>query len=385
MIHEIVPDHIARSPSAGRRRTRTPSAGLLLTALLMAVSAQGDEGLSLKRTSTGLPDLSGNYDGGTLTPLNRPQEFGDKQFMTRAEADAIAAETAARLAEAAQDSDPNRGAPVKGGDGNNRSGAGGVGGYNAFYVDMGSSVDEVDGKFRTSIIYDPPNGRQPPMTPSARARAIDNASSFIYENDGTASWLEQGGPGPFDGPEDLSLAERCMLGFTSGAPSLPSLYNNYRRIVQTETHVMILLEMVHDARVIRLNAEHGDPDNRKWLGDSIGHWEGDTLVVETKHFRDRSPLSGADENLHVVERFTPRENGDIVYNFTVTDPTAWTEPWSGEFVWKKSKERVYEYACHEGNYAMGNILRGARLLEKEWIEEHGAEAIGRGAAVEGGE
>ncbi|MFV2090348.1 MAG: hypothetical protein ACC642_06820, partial [Pseudomonadales bacterium] len=215
------------------------------------------------------------------------------------------------------------------------------------------------------IIYDPPNGRQPPMTPAGKMKAADNFSSFAYLNDGTASWLENGDHGPFDGPEDLALAERCLLGFSPGTPSLPSLYNNYRRIIQTEDHVMILLEMVHDARIIRLNSEHGSADNKKWLGDSIGHWEGDTLVVETKNFRAQSALSGADENLQVVEHFTQMDNGNLVYDFTVTDATAWTEPWSGQFVWKRSNERVYEYACHEANYAMGNILRGARLLEKE--------------------
>lgn len=337
---------------------------MLLVSLPIAAAA---ETFTLKRTAKGLPDLSGNYDGGSLTPLNRPEAFGDRRHMSREEAQQIAQRTAQVFAD--QQSDPDRGPPAKGGDGQQAYGAGGVGGYNAFYVDPGSAVDEIDGKIPTSIIYDPPNGRQPEMTPAARVRAADNASSFIYHNDGTASWLAKGGHGPFDCPEDLALAERCLLGFTSGAPSLPSLYNNYRRIVQTETHVIILLEMVHDARIIRLNGTHGPAANRKWLGDSVGHWDGDTLVVETTNFRDRSPLSGADENLTVVERFRALENGDIHYDFTVTDPTAWTAPWSGEFIWKRSGERVYEYACHEGNYAMGNILRGARLLESEWVAE----------------
>ena len=146
---------------------------------------------------------------------------------------------------------------------------------------------------------------------------------------------------------------------------LPGLYNNFKRIVQSEDHVMILLEMVHDARVIRMNAEHLPPDTRKWLGDSVGHWEGDTLVVDTTNFREETGLYGGDENLHLVERFTMREDGNLLYSFTVDDPTAWTQPWSGEYVWKRSNEPVYEYACHEGNYAMGNILRGARLLEQE--------------------
>lgn len=164
----------------------------------------------------------------------------------------------------------------------------------------------------------------------------------------------------------MALAERCLLGFSAGPPSLPGLYYNFERIIQTDDHVMILLEMVHDARVIRLNSEHTESVNRKWLGDSIGWWEGDTLVVDTLNFKERTGLYGGDENLHLVERFTPMENGNLLYNFTVTDPTIWTAPWSGEYVWKASEDKVYEYACHEGNYAMGNILRGARILEAEY-------------------
>lgn len=318
-----------------------------------------------KRTAAGKPDLSGFYDSGTITPLSRPEAFGDKQFMTREEAERMMAQAAAGRAAANRDSDPERGAPVKGGDGRHAYGAGGVGGYNAFWVDPGSDVAQIDGKFRTSIIYDPPNGRQPQMTAAAQARMADNFSSFAYLNDGTASWLEQGGHGPFDGPEDLALAERCLLGFSAGPPSLPGLYNNFKRIVQTDTHVMILLEMVHDARVIRLNAEHAPAAVRKWLGDSVGRWDGDTLVVETTNFRGLTGLYGGDENLHLTERFTQLDNGSLRYNFTVDDATAWQQPWSGEYVWKRSDAKVYEYACHEANYSMGNILRGARLLERE--------------------
>jgi hypothetical protein len=131
---------------------------------------------------------------------------------------------------------------------------------------------------------------------------------------------------------------------------------------------MILQEMVHDARIIRIDSEHSPDVNRKWLGDSIGYWEGDVLVVETKNFKNVNGLPGADENLHVVERFSMAETGNLIYDFTVVDDTAWTQPWSGKYVWQASEGKVYEYACHEGNYAMGNILRGARLLESEWQE-----------------
>ena len=346
----------------------------LLVSTLSLVILSGVAQADIKRTSSGKPDLTGSYDAGTLTPMNRPVAFGDKRFMTREEADALlAASPLAALELASEDSDPNRGAPKKGGDGNQAFGAGGVGGYNAFWIDPGSDVFMIDGKIRTSIVYDPPNGRQPPMTIKAQMKMADNFSSFIHHNDGTASWLANDGPGPFDGPESLALAERCLLGFSGGPPQVPSLYNNFTKITQTEDHVVILIEMVHDARIIRLNSEHGPSSERKWLGDSIGHWDGDTLVVDTINFRDTTGLAGADENLHLTERFTMQEDGNVIYNFTVDDPTAWTASWSGEYIWKGGDDKVYEYACHEGNYAMGNILRGARLLEKEFIQESGSE------------
>ncbi len=146
---------------------------------------------------------------------------------------------------------------------------------------------------------------------------------------------------------------------------LPILYNNLKRIVQTPDHVMILVEMVHDARIIRLNSEHVSSDIRKWLGDSIGWWEGDTLVVDTTNFNDHPGMYRATRDLHVVERFSRIDENSLLYSFTVEDPNVWTEPWSGEYPWPASAHPVYEYACHEANYAMGNILRGARLLEQE--------------------
>jgi hypothetical protein len=338
--------------------------------------AIGSASAATKRTASGHPDFTGFYDSGTLTPLNRPEELGEKKFMTREEAAAATASTAEFLAADAEESDPDREAPPLGGEGVKTGGGGGTGGYNAFWLDLGDGVVEIDGKIRTSIVYDPPNGRQPPMTETGEKKRADNFTSFTYVNDGTASWLDSDAPGPFDGPENLALAERCLLGFSAGPPSIPGPYNNFKRIIQTEDHVMILLEMVHDARIIRLNSEHAPESNRKWLGDSIGHWEGDTLVVDTTNFREFTGLYGGDKNLHLVERFSRLEDGNLLYNFTVTDPTAWTAPWSGEFVWKHSQEKVYEYACHEGNYAMGNILRGARLLEQEELERRSAEAGG---------
>jgi hypothetical protein len=262
---------------------------------------------------------------------------------------------------------PEGGAPPVGLDDEFRetSGAGNVGGYNSFWVDPGSEVFTIDGKFRTSIIVDPENGRLPEMTPAALQQAAERRK-LRRPNDGTAWWLDVSGPGPYDGPEMLGISERCILGFTGHAPTFPSLYNNYKRIVQTENYVMIFIEMVHDARVVRMNGTHPPAEVRKWMGDSIGSWEGDTLVVDTTNFRaDSRPGYGGSEDTHVIERFSRMPNGDLLYRFTVDDPATWKTPWTGEYVWRASEDKVYEYACHEGNYSMGGILRGARLLETE--------------------
>ena len=334
----------------------------------------------IPRTAEGRPDLSGVYDIATLTPLERPKEFGDSLYLTpeeAANAKNLADDLVRSLSEAdAKPSDPNRGAPPVGGDGSPGA-AGNVGGYNLFWIDPGSSGFAVDGKYRTSIIHDPPNGQRPPLTPAGQANAMSVLSLF-GENTGEAWWMEEERPfGPYDDPEIRPLGERCLLGFgsSSGPPMLPTLYNNLKRIVQTPDHVMILNEMVHDARIIRLNGKHGPPEVRKWMGDSIGWWDGDTLVVETKHFRERSGLYmfGASADLEVVERFRRIDAQTLNYSFTVTDETAWEAPWSGEYPWPATDTNVYEYACHEGNYALGNILRGARLLEADYEANLGGE------------
>jgi hypothetical protein len=340
----------------------------ILSITLIALPALAEGAGDTKRTANGKPDLSGVYDAGTVTPVDRPSQFGDNLYLTPEDAKKLEEQTAAFWAQAEaskSEASGDREAPKKGGDGNNQFGAGGVGGYNAFWIDPGSEAVMVDGKFRTSIIYDPPNGRRPPMTPAGMARMASNFSSFAHRNDGTASWLDHDGPGPFDGPESVALAERCLLGFSGGPPMLPSLYNNYLRVVQSDDRVMILNEMVHDARIVRIDSEHGPEDMKRWLGDSIGWWEDDTLVVETRNFRNETGIGG-DENLHVVERFTRTEEGNLLYNFRVEDPTAWTGPWAGEYEWRARDSKVFEYACHEGNYSLGNILRGARLLESEY-------------------
>ena len=314
-------------------------------------------------------DLSGVYDVGTITPLQRPEEFGKNLYLSPEEAKAREAAMAARMAAAGERSDPNRSAPEAGGR---------VGGYNAFWVDPGSTQNMVDGKFRTSIISHPENGRVPAMNAQGAARLKNfldnwfiiwrNPDPTTSRNTGTAWWLEEGDSGPYDNMEQRPLAERCIIGSrsTAGPPMLPNFYNNHKRIIQTPGHVMILTEMNHDARIIRLQSEHSDPGYRAWLGDSVGTWDGDTLVVKTKHFKDTPPLSGTDHNLEVEERFTKQEDGSLLYAFTVSDPTVWDESWGGEYSWRHApNDKVYEYACHEGNYTLGNVMRGARQLEAD--------------------
>ena len=342
--------------------TKYASIATLLIASMASVQAD------VPRTPSGKPDLSGTYDTATLTPLERPEFLGDVGSLYPWAASLLNWAIGVALDWTQENtSDPERGAPPKGGDGVNVAGAGGVGGYNAFYIDMGSEMTQAEGVVRTSIVYEPSNGRRPATLPGVSGRMGDIYQSFIHENTGTATWLEQPGPGPFDGPESLAPSERCLISFAATVPTIPSLYNNYKRIVQTDTHVMILQEMVHDARIIRIDSEHGPRSNRTWLGDSIAYWDGDVLVVETKNFRKVNGLAGADENLHVTERFSRLDDGNLLYDFTVNDPTVWEAEWSGKYEWQsKPHSKVYEYACHEGNYAMGNILRGARLLESEW-------------------
>ena len=327
------------------------------------------------RTAAGRPDFTGTYDTATVTPLQRPIELGDRLSLTREQAVGIARERAEFAANADRWSDPERDAPPIGGapvfgfeddpEAGEALGAGRVGGYNWFWVDQGDSAFEIDGEFRTSIITDPKNGRMPPMTEQGREKAAARVAAFRHENTGTAWWLGQE-MGPYDDIELRPLAERCILSRSrSGPPAMPALYNNAKRIVQTDDHVMVLAEQIHDARIVRMNSAHPPPDITFFMGDSIGYWEGDTLVVETTNFREHRDIS---PQRKVTERFSRLGPGTLLYGFTVEDPATWTEPWSGEYPWRPMNGKLYEYACHEGNYAMGGIMRGARILEQEALE-----------------
>lgn len=331
-------------------------------AVLLAGAPAGTQS-SIPRTRDGRPDLQGIYDLATLTPIERA--VNTPAVLSADEAAKLEKQVAQRTEFGALPSKGDRSAPPVGGDGS-RGAAGNVGGYNMFWLDPGSHYTRINGQIRASIVVDPPNGRVPPVTPEARqrigARAVTVTSDQVSrENDPGYE-----GPGAYDDPERRPLGERCLLGFgsTSGPPALPNyFYNNLHQIVQTPDSVMILTEMVHDARIVRMNAEHLPKTIRKWMGDSVGRWEGDTLVVDTTNFTHKTRFRGSTENLHVVERFSRIDDKTLLYRFTVEDPATWATPWTGEYAWPATSDLIYEYACHEGNYALGNILRGARAME----------------------
>jgi hypothetical protein len=226
-------------------------------------------------------------------------------------------------------------------------GSEGTGAYNVLFYDMGSGLARVDGVKRTSMVVDPPDGKIPPVVPQARERSRAAAAR-------SASNVKNRG-----------LSERCIFVSMSGPPMLPTLYNNNYQIVQTADSVMIMAEEIHDVRIIRMNAQHAPENVRQWLGDSVGHWEGDTLVVETTNFTDQTRFRGSSKDLKVTERFTRVDANNIVYKATVEDPSTWTKPWTVELPFAAAPGPIYEYACHEGNYAIEDILEGARKAEAE--------------------
>ncbi len=290
--------------------------------------------LAQSQKSDRRPDLDGVWNYATLTPLERPGQYADKPVLTDEEAEAFERE-------ALQRNDADRRPPAG-------SDADVALAYNNAWYDRGSKVV---GTRRTSIITDPPDGRIPALTAEGQHRATMRADARRQH-------------GPADGPEDRSLAERCLL-FGAGPPMLPGPYNNNVQILQTRNFVVIANEMIHDARIVPLNGGPRLPGSlRRWQGDPRGHWDGETLVVDTTNFSDRTNVRGSDEQLHLVERFRRVDANTLLYEFTVDDPTAFTKSWSGAIPMTKSIEPIYEYACHEANYAMGGILRGARAQEK---------------------
>jgi len=352
-----------------RRRMLAWTGALAGAALLLATAAMAADSpkkpYSPKRMADGHPDLQGTYDLATMTPMERPA--GSPLVLTKEDAAKREAAAAQQRAKGDATLSGDRTAPPKGGDGSVGA-AGNVGGYNSGWLDPGATYQIIDGEKRASILVDPPDGRVPPMVDAARGRfagARGRPTSDATESNDPG--LDRT-PGAYDDPERRPLGERCLLGFgsTSGPPALPDyFYNNLHQIVQTPDAVMILTEMVHDARVVRMNAQHLPKNIRMWMGDSVGHWEGDTLVVDTTNFTDKTRFRGSTENLHVIERFSRLDDRTLLYRFTVEDPKTWTRPWTGELAWPATDGHIYEYACHEGNYALKDILKGARERDKQ--------------------
>jgi hypothetical protein len=269
--------------------------------------------------------------------LERPKELGNKAFFTPEEA----AEYAKHQLAVPEPTGPGTYADVH---------------YNMSQFGLEKNQATLAANIRTSLITDPPDGRVPAMTPEARQRNADRAA----QNKGHE----------FDGPENRGLAERCIMWGNEGPPMLPVGYNSNLEIVQGPGYVAIMQEMIHDVRVIPTDGSPHLPSTvRQWMGDSRGHWEGDTLVVDTTNFTDKTAFRGSSEHLHVVERFR-RVNADtVLYQFTADDPSTWTHSWSAEIPMTKIQGPIFEYACHEGNYGMANNLSGARAEEKKKVAE----------------
>jgi len=329
-----------------------------------------------KRMPDGHPDLQGTYDLATMTPLERFP--GDPPVLSKDQADKIQQAEAARRAKDANKLDPDRPPLPVGGDHTpgksffeilEKAGGGAVGGYDRLWLNQGTAYMVVDGQIRTSIVVDPPDGHIPPMNAAAKKRGAGGRGALPTSDTGENSDIRAvSRRGEYDNPEQRPLSERCLLGFgsTSGPPALPDyFYNDLHQIVQTPNSIMILTEMIHDARIVRMNAEHLPSNIRRWLGDSVGHWDGDTLVVDTTNFTDKTRFHGSTENLHVIERFSRLDAKTLLYRFTVEDPATWDKPWTGEETWPATKQPILEYACAEGNYALGDVMRGARHQEAE--------------------
>ena len=332
-------------------RCLTSSTGVLplviAVASLMPQPVAGQSGSSapktaaetLPRTADGQPDLQGIWDFRTITPLERPRTLGEKAFFTDEEAAAF---------EKAENQRQNRDLidPKVGG---LNYPPGGVVPYNEVWYDRGNKVVKTK---HTSLIVDPPTGRIPYTSEGqkrAERRALDEKNTQL-------------GHPTADSWEDRPLQERCIIGLNSGPPMLPAAYNNNVQLFQTPDYVVLLTEMVHDARIVPLD---GRPFGNipQWKGESRGHFEGDTLVVETKNFKRETSFPGSTANTHLIERFTRTDPDTLYYEFTVDDPVTWTRPWTAAIPMSRTKGPIYEYACHEGNVALAGILAGARADE----------------------
>lgn len=310
---------------------------------LPGVAGAQSANMSGLRTAWGDPNITGVWNNSTLTPFQRPEELADQEFFTEEEAASLQQETA------------NRNSTLRDAPATRTEAGGSVGAYNNFWMERGTSVVPTR---RTSVITDPPTGRLPAVTSETAAWLASDEAQRLAD--------VRGGRLPTDTYEQLDLGDRCI--WYRGIPSFPTAYNNNYQIVQNQDFVAILQEHIHDVRFIPLDGRPNIPSSiRQYGGDSRGRWEGDTLVVETTHFNRHAFIrnfnSGLSTDLHVEERFTRVDANTLDYEFTVTDPNTWTVPWSGSLPMTPSVGPVYEYACHEGNYGLTNILAGSRAEE----------------------
>ncbi len=311
---------------------------LRLAAVLVAVPV-----IVLAQQGARRPNFEGTWNSATVTPIERPAQLRDKPFFTAAEAAQFEREVAKRNEEPA----PEERAKQKG-----------TGTYNTFYREWGTRVVRT---LRTSIITEPADGRIPALTPAAEAikrRRVEG--------------IKKG-----ENPEELGLQDQCLTFLTAGPPLLPYSYNSNYQIVQTDTAIAVHAEMIHDARIIHLDGRpHLPPSIRSWSGDSIGRWDGSTLVVDTTNFNDGGGFYGDaggnfgwDRNLHLIERFSLLDPDTLLYQFEIDNPTAFTRPWKGELTLTRTTDRIYEFACHEANYSLDNMLRGYRAGEGKPVGE----------------
>jgi len=314
-------------------------AGCLAVISVISAAAQSGK-YTVPRTPDGKPDLQGTFTFATITPLQRPAALNGKDVLTPEEAAEFQDAENKRLNRDLFD--PEKGQPSAGYPGRAQ---GGVLSYNDFWYERG---DQLTSDRRTSLIIDPPDGRIP-FSADTRKRMAERAARTDA--------------GMFDDPEDLSLVDRCILGFNAGPPMVSGTYNNNLQIVQSPGYVVIFNEMVHNARIIPTDGRPHGP-TPQWTGDSRGHWEGDTLVVETVNFKRETSLQGSTAQTKVVERFTRIDAKTIDYRYTITDPTAYTRPWTASMPLRAIDDQLFEYACHEANYGMEGVLRGARFREK---------------------
>ena len=324
--------------------------GNLLVLFFWAVPGLAADDYVAPRTEWGQPDLQGVWNFSSNTPMERPSRFGERQFLTAEEV------AEARARREAADAASDAALPIPGVDGS----------YNDFWIENAGIGEEV----RTSLIVYPPDGRIPDLAEGARIQR-SNYGSATVEGETRPVRFAGGGIGT-DGPEDRGLSERCLVGFNAGPPFIPSLYNNNVQIFQSRDHAVLLTEMIHDARIVPIvdSADsHAvlDEDVRLWSGDSQGHWEGDTLVVVTRNFNDLTAsfgASGTSRDKVLTERFTRVDPYTVNYEFTIDDPSTYTDKFTALVPMTRVAGQLYEYACHEGNYGMVNTLRGARVQEQ---------------------